>query len=284
LYRAYLRQVFVTNYVHADPHPGNLFVRPLDHASPVSAAVAGSVPTVPESAVGSGRAFQIVFVDFGMVAMVPERLRAQARDCLIGLATRDAHRIVQAYIHAGVLLPGADPRRLEEVHEALLQRLYGMKMSQMRHMAMEEAQFLWREYRDILFDMPFQFPSDVLFVVRAVGILSGISTSLNPDFDPWAETLPFAERLAGEELGRDWRGWLDELTQMLRLVWMLPTRLDRLLTQAERGQLPTVVSLAPDAARTLRRIEGSLDRLTWGMIFTGLLIAGLSLLWGLTRR
>jgi len=171
--------------------------------------------------------------------------------------------------------------------------------------AFDEAQHLWREYRDIIFEMPFQFPSDVLFVVRAIGILAGIATSLNPEFDPWAETLPFAEQLASEELSRDWNRWLDQMLEMMRTVWMMPARLDRLLTQAERGELATVAILAPNAERMLRHVEQSLERLTWGVIFTGLLIAGillrlnegpswmsttflaaagLALLWGLTRR
>jgi predicted unusual protein kinase regulating ubiquinone biosynthesis (AarF/ABC1/UbiB family) len=304
VYRAYLRQVFVTNFVHADPHPGNLFVRPAGGASPMAESAPSE--SVAHGAAGSdGRPFQIVFVDFGMVAVVPERLRAQARDCLIGLATRDAHRIVQAYIDADVLLPGADRQRLEEAHEALLKRLYGMKLGQLSHMAFAEAEFLWREYRDILFEMPFQVPCDVLFVARSLGILAGIATSLYPDFDPWAETIPFAQRLARQELGSEASRRLDDIVQALGLMWTLPTRLDRLLTQAERGQMTTVVSLAPDAARMLQRVDKSIERLSWGVMFTSLLIAGvilrvnegpgwistallaaagLSLVWGLTRR
>ena len=291
LYSTYLKQVFTTNFVHADPHPGNLFVRPLP----------------PEAGVetDASRPFQIVFVDFGMVAVVPERLRAQVRDLLIGLGTRDSHRIVQAYADAGILLPGADRKRLEEVHDVMFQRLWGIKMGQLRQVAMEEAEFIWREYRDIIYEMPFQAPADVLFIGRAMGILSGIATSLNPDFDPWAETLPFAKQLAGEELTRDWRGWLDEIGNMVRLVLGLPGRVDHFLAQAERGQLTVQAALAPDTARILRQLERSVDRLTWGVIFATLLGSGmllhlnqgstwltsamfvgaaLSLLWGLTRR
>lgn len=291
VYRAYMYQIFITNFVHADPHPGNLFVRPVEGDA-----------LAPGSREGQ---FQLIFVDFGMMAVVPERLRAQARELLLGLATRDAHRIVQAYIDADVLLPDADPKRLEELHETLLKRLYGIKMNQLRYVALQEAQNMWREYRDIIFEMPFQFPSDVLFVGRAIGILLGIVTSLNPEFDPWAETLPFAEQLASQELRRDWEYWLDRMLEMMRMMWMMPTRLDRLLTQAERGELATVASLAPNAERMLRRMERSLERLTWGVIFTSLLIAGillrlnegpswtssmllvaagLALLWGLTRH
>ena len=74
---------------------------------------------------------------------------------------------------------------------------------------------------------------------------------------------------------------------------------------AERGDLVQQVAHAPDTARALRRLERSVDRLTWGLVATGLLGAGVLLrasegpgglntglliaaavafVWGLTRR
>jgi uncharacterized membrane protein YjjP (DUF1212 family) len=73
----------------------------------------------------------------------------------------------------------------------------------------------------------------------------------------------------------------------------------------QRGELTMQASLAPDTARALHRLERSVDRLTWGVIFASLLLSGmvlhlsqgpnrlsislwvmatLALLWGLTRR
>jgi predicted unusual protein kinase regulating ubiquinone biosynthesis (AarF/ABC1/UbiB family) len=259
LYDTYLRQLFVTNFVHADPHPGNLFVHPL--------------PPAPDAGRDEPRPFLLVFVDFGMVAVIPQRLRSHLRDYLIGLGTRDSHRIVQSYIDAGILLPGADRKRLEEMHDVMFQRMWGVKMGQLRNVAMEEAQFFIREYRDLIYEMPFQLPADILFVGRAVGILSGLATSLDPDFDPWAATLPFAEKLAAEELGRDWRAWLEQLASIIRLMLGLPARLDRLITQAERGELTVQADLSAGTARALRRLERSVDRLAWGVISASLLIA-----------
>ncbi len=291
LYDTYLKQIFVTNFVHADPHPGNLFVRPLEPA----------IDARPDDS----RPFLLIFVDFGMVAVVPERLRANLRDYLIGLGTRDAHRIVQSYMDAGILLPGADRKRLEEVHDVLFQRLWGVKMGQIRDIAFEEAEFFLREYRDIIYEMPFQLPADILFVGRAVGILSGMATGLDPDFDPWAATIPFAERLAAEELAQDWREWLGEIGTLARLALQLPKRLDQFITQVQRGDLTMQAALSPDTARALRRLERSVDRLNWGVISASLLIsgtllrlnegpgwpstslfvlAGLVFLWGISRR
>ena len=291
LYDTYLEQIFVHHFMHADPHPGNLFVHPL--------------PRDPAAAAGSPTPFLLIFVDFGMVAMIPERLRSGLRDYVIAVGTRDAHLMVKAYQEAGVLLPGADVKRLEALHALLFSQLGGVPIGKLSDAAMEQAQIVIHEYRDIIYEMPFQFPTDMLFTVRAVAILSGMATSLDPEFDPWAATLPFAQRMAGKEGLWDWRKWLGEAAELGRLAVRLPGRMDRFLAQAERGELVVQYSLAPDAAKAVRRIERSVDRLTWGIVSVGLLVAGVVLrasegasglstgllvaaaaafLWGLTRR
>jgi predicted unusual protein kinase regulating ubiquinone biosynthesis (AarF/ABC1/UbiB family) len=192
LFDTYLKQVFVDNFIHADPHPGNLFVEPLLLAP------------------GPARPFRLVFVDFGMVATIPEPIRKHVRDFLFGFATRDAGRIVRAYQGAGVLLPGADLARLEQIQAATLEHYAGLTLREARQTAMNEWEGLAHEYRDVLYEMPFQFPTDLLFVGRAMGILFGIATALDPDFDVWGAIEPFAKQVAAE-VKRDWRGVVDEL-------------------------------------------------------------------------
>lgn len=272
-YSIYMRQTFVTNFVHADPHPGNVFVKPLPHPNEAAGTHFGPNDPVPYQ---PDRPFQIVFVDFGMVAVIPDRLRAALREYAIGVGTRDAHRMVQSYVAAGVLLPGADLKRLEEIHEAMFERFWGVRMGKMRDVALNEARYFVREYRDIIYDAPFQFQVDMLFVVRAVGILSGMATNLDPEFDPWAETIPFAEQLAKEELQQNWRGWLQEIASLGQLALKLPAELDRILIQAQRGSLVVQTSLAPDARKTIQRLEQAIHRLTWAVVAVGLLIAGVN--------
>lgn len=271
LYRIYMQQIFVHHFVHADPHPGNLFVKPLP--LPGEGPIAPGDP-VPE---GTGRPFQIVFVDFGMVAEIPEHLRGALREYAIGLGTRDASRVVQSYVSAGVLLPGADLARLEEIHEELFRRFWGVSIGSLRDVALSEAGWFFREYRDLLYEIPFQVQVDLLFASRAVGLLAGMTTQLDPEFDPWAETVPFAERLAREELRLGWRDLLHAGTIQLQALLGLPSRVGSLVSRLERGTLTVQSTLAPEARKTIQRLDRSLRRASWMIVSAALLISGVML-------
>jgi predicted unusual protein kinase regulating ubiquinone biosynthesis (AarF/ABC1/UbiB family) len=289
LFDAYLKQLFVNNFVHADPHPGNLFVQPLQADRP------GSVFSVLESwqaaqggdgsgradaegqpAAPKGRPFRLVFVDFGMVAAIPERMRKYFREYLIGFATRDAERVVRAYQGAGVLLPGADVDRLQQMEAELFDRYSGLTLREAREMAMSEWQSMAHEYRDILYEMPFQLPSDLLFVGRAMAILFGMASTLDPDFDPWAAIEPFAQQMVAEEARRDWRGLLQELEKGARVVLSLPGQADRFFRQAAQGQLSMRTTWAPETTQTVRRVEAAVNRLSGAVIFAALLFAAVA--------
>lgn len=265
LFDAYLRQVFVHNFVHADPHPGNLFVQPL---------AAGRADQAGPGA--RGGTFRLVFVDFGMVATIPERMRQHFREYLIGFATRDAGRIVRAYQGAGVLLPGADVARLEQMEAELFERYSGLTLRQARDMAMGEWQSMAREYRDILYEMPFQIPTDLLFVGRAMAILFGMASTLDPDFDPWKAIEPFAQKMVAEEGARDWRAWLGELEKGARVLLSLPGQADRFFRQAAEGQLTVRTTWAPETTQTVRRVEAAVNRLAGAVIFAALLLAAVA--------
>jgi predicted unusual protein kinase regulating ubiquinone biosynthesis (AarF/ABC1/UbiB family) len=251
-----------------------VFVRPLRHPDEPEDTVFLPGEIAPYR---PGRPFQIVFVDFGMVAIIPDRLRAALREYAIGVGTRDAYRVVKSYSDAGVLLPGADLKRLEEATADMFDRVWGIKMGDIKDLAETEMRYFVSEYRDIVYEMPFQFPADMLFIMRAVGILSGMATNLDSNFDPWTETIPFAERLAQEELQQNWRGWLQEALDLAQLGLRLPGRLDKILADAGRGNLTLQTSLAPDARKSVRRLERSVNRLTWMVAAAGMLIAGANL-------
>ena len=250
LFRTYLRQIFIEGFFHADPHPGNLFVEPLEEGG-----------------------WRLVFVDFGMVGHVTPELKQGLRDLAIAVGTRDLDRLMLAYQRMGVLLPGADLERIREAEAAVFERLWGKSMRDLIRTHPEEMRRFAREFRDLLYEMPFQLPSDLLFLGRCVAILSGICTGLNPDFNLFEGLRPFAERLLAEE----GEGWLPELIDALaeqgRLLLFLPAKLDATLTRIERGDLTVTARAAPELQHQLASLTLAIHRLTGAGIFAALLIA-----------
>ena len=220
--------------------------------------------------------FRLTFVDFGMVATIPERVRPYFRDFLVGFVTKDTGRVVRAYQGAGMLLPGADLARLEQVQDEILERYSDLSLQQVQQLPMSEWHNLAHEYRDILYEMPFQLPTDLLFVGRAISILFGMATSLDPDLDPWEAIEPFAREMAAEEVKRDWRGLLGELEKMTRLVLSLPGKADRFFGQATRGELAVRTRWSREDTRTLRRVETAVNRLASAVVFAALLLAAVA--------
>lgn len=266
LFDTYLKQVFVHNFVHADPHPGNLFVEPL----PAARGQGGPFEPAAE------QPFRLVFVDFGMVATIPTRMRPYLRDYLLGFLNRDASRIVRAYQGSGILLPGADLARLEQMEAEVMERYAGLTFKEAQALAMSEWHSFAREYRDILYEMPFQLPVDLLFVGRAIAILFGMATSLDPDFDPWQALEPFAREMVAGEVKRDWRTVVGELEKVTRVALSLPGQADRFFSQATRGQLAVRTTWGPEATRSLQRVEAAVNRLASAVVFAALLLAAIA--------
>ena len=276
LYDIYMHQIFVSNYVHADPHPGNLFVKPLPHAEEIEAGLTGFAPGDPVP-FKQDRSFQIVFIDFGMMAEISERLKAAMRMGAIGLGTQDARKIIQAYVVAGFLRPGAELRRLEEAHQALLQKLWGLRLGKLQEASLGEIRYFLREYRDLIVETPFQMQADRLFAGRAVGILVGLATTIDPEFDPWSKTLTYARRFAREEMAGDWQGLWEELFMIGRYFRTIPAELESVLTRAKQGALTIQVSLSPQTRRSIQRIDLSVKRFAWMVITAALLVSGVNL-------
>lgn len=255
----YLIQIFEGSFFHADPHPGNLFVTPL----PEPLEIGGEKIT-----------WTLTFVDFGMVGRIPPHLRTSLRELLMALGTRDAARLVKGYRMMGILLPGADLGLIEKASAHMFDQLWGKSMDELQNVDMSEMMEFAGEFRDLLYDMPFQVPQDIIFLGRCVGILSGMCTGLDPEFNVFAQIAPYAAKLVADEGITGWRFWVNEAGTMARRLWAIPARIDGLLEKMERGEM-TVKD--PQLTEHLRRMEHSVRRGGWSLVFGALLLGGIEL-------
>jgi len=255
LFASYMEQIFEEEFFHADPHPGNLFVIP---------------PT--ESPTG---AWQLAFVDFGMVGKVPTSAMDGLREMVIAVGTQDAGRMIQAHEKLDFLLPGANLELIEKAEAKAFERFWGKSMSELQDIDHEELMTFAVEFRDLMYDMPFQIPQDLLLLGRTVAILSGMCTGLDPGFNVWENIRPYAEDLVKSELGGNWDMLWSEIEVLLRSLISLPRRLDGMLGQIERGELKVQ---APGVEGYLEKIEKNLQGLSGAVLFAALFIGGIQLI------
>jgi predicted unusual protein kinase regulating ubiquinone biosynthesis (AarF/ABC1/UbiB family) len=157
--------------------------------------LAESGETSPDSQPKAGE-WELIFVDFGMVGRVPANLRAGMREMVIAMGTRDTARMIKAFQLMDVLLPGADLELLEKAEAAAFEYIWGKSMRELQQFDPQELRQFVLQFRELLYDMPFQVPEDMILLGRCVGILSGLCTGLNPEFNVWKGMVPYAETLS----------------------------------------------------------------------------------------
>lgn len=246
-------QLFADGFFHADPHPGNIFVTPSD----------------PDES--AGRPWHLTFIDFGMMGEVPPELRRGLRRLLIAAASRDGKGLVDGIRDVGVLLPSADTIELERAMTQLFARFGGMGFAELQDVDPREFRAFAVEFGDVVRSLPFQLPEDFLLIIRAMSLVSGNCSALDPAFNIWDAVEPYASRLIREEGGNVVQGLAKQAVSVATLAARLPQRFDDLASRLEDGRLSVQT---PKIDRRLGSIERLGRRVVSAVLFAALLIAG----------
>jgi predicted unusual protein kinase regulating ubiquinone biosynthesis (AarF/ABC1/UbiB family) len=252
LLAVYLQQIFEDGFFHADPHPGNLFVLP---------APTGEAPG----------AFRLVFIDFGMTGTLPPQTFAALREALVAAGTRDAGRLVRAFQALDLLLPGADLELIERASRAVLEKVWGKSTREMLELPDTEAREFVEEFRELLYELPFQVPENLILLGRCVSILSGMASGLDPDFNLWKILAPYAQKLVEADGGSGTRLFFKELADTAGTLLRLPKRTEALIGRIEQGKLEIRL---PELKHHVARLERAARKLSVSIIFASVLFVG----------
>ena len=228
---AYFYQFFDAGFFHADPHPGNIFVRK---------------DSAPEDPV-------IAFLDFGMVGSITKSMKRSMRDLFLSLVTQDAHLMVTSLVKLGFVGDGANLSSIERAMSLVLEQYMGMSLGQMRNMDMGE---LGQDVSNLLYGQPFHIPAQFAFTGRAIGTLLGVSTGLSPDFNFIEVATPYAQRFIGLDakgVGQTAQEVLTQLLSTSRTLLALPSEVEKLISKIDTGQMEVKLANIPSAGRRSRR-------------------------------
>jgi predicted unusual protein kinase regulating ubiquinone biosynthesis (AarF/ABC1/UbiB family) len=238
---AYCKQIFTDGVYHADPHPGNLLVRPHASGDP-----------------------QIVFLDFGAVAEVSEKMRNGIVELIQGGLSRDTERIVNAMKDMGFVARGADTEVFERVIEYFHAQF--QEQIQLDSFNLKDIKFDPEKGLENLADLRrmdisirelssnFHVPREWIMLERTLLLLMGLCTALDPSMNPMAVIKPYLEKFVLGEEG-DWSGFVVDTTKDLALAaFALPGEMRKFMQGARSGDLSVKFSNLDRSTKLMYRL------------------------------
>ncbi|MGY2716362.1 putative unusual protein kinase regulating ubiquinone biosynthesis (AarF/ABC1/UbiB family) [Thermostichus sp. MS-CIW-19] len=237
---AYLRQLLKDGFFHADPHPGNIAVKP------------------------DGT---LIFYDFGMMGRIRPGIKEKLVAMLAAVVAKNADLVVASLVELGVLVPTADlapvRRSVQYMLDHFMDKPFSDSSDEISVMAISEDLY------ELAYDQPFRFPATFTFVMRALTTLEGLGKSLDPEFNFLEVAKPFAEELMN--------GSKPETETLLAQVsrqaaeftsssLSLPRRLEATLSKLEQGELRLRVR-SSEAERLLRKLNSTGRGVIYAVLF-----------------
>jgi predicted unusual protein kinase regulating ubiquinone biosynthesis (AarF/ABC1/UbiB family) len=262
---AYFYQFFEVGFFHADPHPGNIFVKK------------GSTGDSPI----------VTFVDFGMVGSLTTRMKRSMKEMFLAFIVRDSRSFVHALSQLGFVDEGANLASIERAMALLIERYHGMTLGEVSELDIAE---MVQDVLYLLYGQPFHIPAQFAFTGRAIGTLVGVSTGLAPEFDLIEVATPYARKFLNfdaRSAEQTLRQFFNQVLVTGRALLTLPRSLEQVISRLEAGQIE--VKLADNGPsgrmgfRGRRRGRGTgrwsgLPGFTWLFMFVASLAGGFFLL------
>lgn len=172
LVECYCEQILSCGFFHADPHPGNILVQ--------------ARPEGP----------RIVFLDFGLTKQLPPDFRKGVLDFVAALIQGKPSSMAHALARLGFETRDGSVASLSELAAFLLDAAKQVRAR--AHLDPELTQRLREEIPEHVRRNPIvRIPSHLVLVGRVIGLLSGLSRTLDSRIDLVRAILPYAAPVPG---------------------------------------------------------------------------------------
>ncbi|MBX5467349.1 MAG: AarF/ABC1/UbiB kinase family protein [Firmicutes bacterium] len=247
LIHLYLFMVLDAGFFHADPHPGNLLVLPGDGA--------------------------VVLLDYGMVGRIEMAQKRQIRRLFTAVTLRQPSELVESLRALGMIRPEADLGRLRREVRYLLDRYYAETLDQLARL---DVVHLMRDLEGLLREEAVQIPGEFAFLGRAIAILVGLATALDPNINLIDLFAPYVQRLMTEERGGVTGMVRSGLRRWSQAAAAAPELIFHLLQELENGEFEAQWTWN-QGADALRGLAAEVSRLTRAIWVVGLWLVAVGL-------
>ena len=246
LFRAYLKQILVDGFFHADPHPGNVLVTD---------------------------AGQIALLDLGMVGRIAPRLQEPLLQLLLAISEGKSDDAVRFALKVGEVGPDFDEPEFSRRVADLVGR---HQDAELRKMQVGKAVL---EIGRISGDVGLRLPSELTMLGKTLLNLDQIAEALDPTFNPNASIRKnAAEIMRGRLLKSASPGnMFGGILELKEFMERLPGRVNKILEAVANNQLEVKVD-AIDEARLMAGFQKVANRITLGLLLAALIIGAAMLM------
>jgi ubiquinone biosynthesis protein len=247
LFRAYLQQILVDGFFHADPHPGNVFL-------------------TPDNRIG--------LLDLGMVARLAPRLQ----DALLKMVLAIAHG--HGDETADLALEIAE--RGDNVKEREFRRRVSAMVSEYGGTGLASLA-VGKVFLDIVrasMDAGVRLPPETAMLGKALYNLEGIGRALAPEFDPTDSIRRNSARLLRQRMVKTLSpgSVMSSALELRDFADRLPSRLNRILDAAANNRLGLRLETGLDAPRIMVGFQRVANRITMGLVLAALIMGAAMLM------
>ena len=240
LFRAYLKQILVEGFFHADPHPGNVVLTP-DH--------------------------RIALLDLGMVGHIMPRLQEDLLQLLVAISEGRGEDASQIAIKIG------EPRR--EFNQAEFIRRISEIVGQQKTATVEQMQVgrLVLEVTKCAADCQIRVPPELTMLGKTLLNLDQVGRALAPQFDPNASIRSNAAEILRQRVIKTLSpgNLLGGVLEVKDLIQRLPARLNRFFDALASNEFKVSVD-AIDEKTLILGFQKIANRITVGLIIAALIV------------
>jgi predicted unusual protein kinase regulating ubiquinone biosynthesis (AarF/ABC1/UbiB family) len=165
-------QLLVYGFFHADPHPGNILIRP---------------------------DARIVLLDYGMVLEITTEFREDLMRVAVAGVRRDVDELIRLFYKLDLLEPDVSPSMVREAAQAIMSIHYDRKLTQ------RQIQEITNQILNTFYRFPLRLPSSLVYILRTGVLIEGIGLAYDEHFDGIRAATPIARKIVDRSLGPG--GW-----------------------------------------------------------------------------
>jgi predicted unusual protein kinase regulating ubiquinone biosynthesis (AarF/ABC1/UbiB family) len=240
LFQAYLQQILIDGFFHADPHPGNVFLT------------------------DDGR---IALLDLGMVGRISPELQEQLVKLVLAISEGKGPEAAQITIDLGEEKTGFNRAQFVETTSELVNAFQGSTARDV-----QVGRIMLEVFRAAA-ENGIRLPVEMAMLGRALLALDQVGRTLDPQFDPNASIRRNVSGLMQQRMLKSLspQRVFANLLEMNELVQKLPARLNRLLDNVTDGGVTVQIRLREEVW-LMEGMQKIANRLTTGLILAALIV------------